>query len=41
MKLEKFKKAEDYFSTIKFDYPSSLEAKNIDAYISKARASYQ
>ena len=41
MKLEKFKKAEDYFSTIKFDYPSSSEAKNIDAYISKARASYQ
>ena len=41
MKLEKFKKAEDYFSTIKFDYPSSSEAKNIDAFISKARASYQ
>ena len=41
MKLEKFKKAEDYFSSIKSDYSKSAEAKNIDAYISKARASYQ
>ena len=41
MKLEKFKKAEDYFSSIKSDYLKSAEARNIDAYISKARASYQ
>ena len=41
MKLEKFKKAEGYFSSIKSDYSKSAEAKNIDAYISKARASYQ
>ena len=41
MKLEKFKKAEGYFSSIKSDFSKSAEATNIDAYISKARASYQ
>jgi tetratricopeptide (TPR) repeat protein len=41
MKLNKFKKAENYFTNIKLDYPDSAEAKNIDAYISKAIASYQ
>ena len=41
MKLEKFKKAEAYFTNIKLDYPKSPEAKNIDAFISKAIASNQ
>ena len=41
MKLEKFKKAEEYFTNIKLDYPDSPEAKNIDAFISKAIASNQ
>ena len=41
MKLEKFKKAEEYFTDIKLDYPNSPEAKNIDAFISKAIASNQ
>ena len=41
MKLEKFKKAEVYFTNIKLDYPKSPEAKNIDAFISKAIASNQ
>ena len=41
MKLNKFKKAEEYFSIIKQDYPNSAEAKNIDAYISKSVASNQ
>ena len=41
MKLEKFKKAEVYFTNIKLDYPNSPEAKNIDAFISKAIASNQ
>jgi len=41
MKLEKFKKAEVYFTNIKSDYPKSPEAKNIDAFISKAIASNQ
>ncbi|MAU30984.1 MAG: hypothetical protein CMC36_03630 [Flavobacteriaceae bacterium] len=39
MRLNKFKKAEEYFSSIKLDYPKSPEAKNIDAFISKAIAS--
>ena len=37
----KFKRAEEYFSIIKQDYPNSTEAKNIDAYISKSVASNQ
>ena len=41
MKLNKFKRAEEYFSIIKQDYPNSAEAKNIDAYISKSVASNQ
>ena len=41
MKLNKFKRAEEYFSIIKQDYPNSTEAKNIDAFISKAVASNQ
>ena len=41
MKLNKFKKAEEYFTSIKLDYPKSPEAKNIDAFISKAIASNQ
>ncbi len=41
MRLNKFNKAEEYFSIIKQDYPNSTEAKNIDAFISKAVASYQ
>ena len=41
MRLSKFKKAEEYFTSIKFDYPKSPEAKNIDAFISKAIASNQ
>ena len=39
MRLSKFKKAEEYFTSIKLDYPKSPEAKNIDAFISKAIAS--
>ena len=39
MKLDKFKKAEEYFTKIKLEYPKSSEAKNIDAFISKAIAS--
>ena len=41
MKLNKFNRAEEYFSAIKKDYPNSSEAKNIDAFISKAIASDQ
>ena len=41
MRLNKFKKAEEYFTIIKLDYPKSPEAKNIDAFISKAIASNQ
>jgi len=41
MKLNKFNRAEEYFSAIKKDYPNSTEAKNIDAFISKAVASNQ
>ena len=41
MRLSKFKKAEEYFTSIKLDYPKSPEAKNIDAFISKAIASDQ
>ena len=41
MRLSKFKKAEEYFTSIKLDYPKSPEAKNIDAFISKAIASNQ
>ena len=41
MKLNEFKLAEDYFRIIKLDYPKSPEAKNIDAFISKAIASNQ
>ena len=41
MTLNKFKKAEEYFTSIKLDYPKSPEAKNIDAFISKAIASNQ
>ena len=41
MRLNKFKKAEEYFMSIKLDYPKSPEAKNIDAFISKAIASKQ
>ena len=41
MRLNKFKKAEEYFTDIKLDYPKSPEAKNIDAFISKAIASNQ
>ena len=41
MRLNKFKKAEEYFTSIKLDYPKSPEAKNIDAFISKAIASNQ
>jgi len=41
MKLDKFKKAEEYFNMIKLDFPKSSEAKNIDAFISKAIASDQ
>tara|TARA_B100000678_G_scaffold65087_2_gene53234 strand:- start:41 stop:802 length:762 start_codon:yes stop_codon:yes gene_type:complete len=39
MRLNKFKRAEEYFTEIKKDYPNSSEAKNIDAFISKAVAS--
>ena len=41
MRLNKFNRAEEYFSIIKQDYPNSTEAKNIDAFISKAVASNQ
>jgi len=41
MRLNNFKKAEEYFTSIKLDYPKSPEAKNIDAFISKAIASNQ
>ena len=41
MRLNKFNRAEEYFSIIKQDYPNSTEAKNIDAFISKAIASNQ
>ena len=41
MRLNKFNRAEEYFSIIKQDYPNSNEAKNIDAFISKAVASNQ
>jgi len=41
MRLNKFKKAEEYFTSIKLEYPKSPEAKNIDAFISKAIASNQ
>ena len=41
MRLNKFNKAQEYFSIIKQDYPNSNEAKNIDAFISKAVASNQ
>ena len=41
MRLNKFNRAEEYFSIIKQDYPNSTEAKNIDAFISKAVASDQ
>ena len=41
MRLNKFKRAEEYFFIIKQDYPNSVEAKNIDAYISKSVASNQ
>ncbi len=41
MRLNKFNRAEEYFSVIKQDYPNSTEAKNIDAFISKAVASNQ
>ena len=41
MRLNKFNKAQEYFSIIKQDYPNSNEAKNIDAFISKALASNQ
>ncbi len=41
MRLNKFNRAEEYFSIIKQDYPNSNEAKNIDAFISKAIASNQ
>jgi tetratricopeptide (TPR) repeat protein len=41
MRLNKFNRAEEYFSIIKQDYPNSSEAKNIDAFISKAVASNQ
>ena len=40
-RLNKFKKAEEHFNSIKLDYPKSPEAKNIDAFISKAIASNQ
>lgn len=39
MRLNKFKRAEKCFNTIKLDYPKSSEAKNIDAFIFKAIAS--
>ena len=39
MRLNKFKRAEKCFNSIKLDYPKSSEAKNIDAFISKAIAS--
>ena len=39
MRLNKFKRAEKCFNTIKLDYPKSSEAKNIDAFIFKAMAS--
>ena len=39
MRLNKFKRAEKCFNSIKFDYPKSSEAKNIDAFIFKAIAS--
>ncbi len=41
MRLNKFKKAEECFTSIKLDYPKSPEAKNIDVFISKAIASNQ
>ncbi len=41
MKLNKFNRAEDYFTSVKLDYANSPEAKNIDAFISKAIASNQ
>ena len=41
MRLNKFKRAEEYFTEIKKDYPNSSEAKNIDAFISKAVASLE
>ena len=41
MRLNKFKKAEEHFTSIKLDYPKSPEANNIDAFISKAIASNQ
>jgi TolA-binding protein len=41
MRLNKFNRAQEYFSEIKKDYPNSTEAKNIDAFISKAIASGQ
>ena len=41
MRLNKFNRAEEYFSVIKQDYPNSTEAKNIEAFISKAVASNQ
>ena len=41
MRLNKFNRSEEYFSIIKQDYPNSTEAKNIDAFISKAVASDQ
>jgi len=39
LKLNKYKLAEEHFTTIKFDFSKSPEAKNIDAFISKAIAS--
>ena len=41
MRLNKFNRAEEYFTVIKRDYSKSAEAKNIDAFISKAIASNQ
>jgi tetratricopeptide (TPR) repeat protein len=35
--LEDFKKAEEYFTKIKDEYPNSSEAVNIDLYINKAK----
>ncbi len=41
MKLDKFEKAEEHFTKIKLLYSKSSEAKNIDAFISRAIASYR
>lgn len=41
MELKKYSQAEKFFTQIKNDYPTSSEAENIDAYISKATYAQQ